>query len=97
MFRSIVLEEDIPPSSERVVTDTEGEYATYTDEKVLVTEGKTGMRSQLWRDSFDWETGEFIETVQISSDYYTPGRNVYYVGVQQRPVATPFISSTGTW
>ena len=97
VFRSIVLEEDIPPSSERVVTDTEGEYATYTDEKVLVTEGKTGMRSQLWRDSFDWETGEFIETVQISSDYYTPGRNVYYVGVQQRPVATPFISSTGTW
>ena len=97
VFRSIVLEEDIPPSSERVVTDTEGEYATYTDEKVLVTEGKTGMRSQLWRDSFDWETGEFIETVQISSDYYTPGRNVYYVGVQQRPVATPFVSSTGTW
>ena len=41
VFRSIVLEEDIPPSSERVVTDTEGEYATYTDEKVLVTEGKT--------------------------------------------------------
>ena len=97
VFRSIVLEEDIPPSSERVVADTEGEYATYTDEKVLVTEGKTGMRSQLWRDSFDWETGEFIETIQISSDYYTPGRNVYYVGVQQRPVATPFISSTGTW
>ena len=97
VFRSIVLEEDIPPSSERVVADTEGEYATYTDEKVLVTEGKTGMRSQLWRDSFDWETGEFIETIQISSDYYTPGRNVYYVGVQQRPVATPLISSTGTW
>ena len=49
------------------------------------------MRSQLWRDSFDWETGEFVETVQISSDYYTPGRNVYYVGVQQRPAATPLI------
>ena len=98
VFRSIVIEDDIQPTSERVEVDTSGEYATYTDEKVLVTEGKTGMRSQLWRDSFDWETGAFIETVQISSDYYNPGRNVYYVGVQQRPAATPFISSTGsTW
>ena len=96
-FYSVVTEDNIQPNAETVRTDETGEYATYTDEKVLVTEGKTGMRSQLWRDSFDWETGEFIETVQISSDYYTPGRNVYYVGVQQRPVATPFISSTGTW
>ena len=61
---------------------------------ILPVAGSAG----LWRDSFDWETGAFIETVQISSDYYNPGRNVYYVGVQQRPAATPFISSTGsTW
>ena len=97
VFRSIVIEDDIQPTSERVEVDTSGEYATYTDEKVLVTEGKTGMRSQLWRDSFDWETGAFIETVQISSDYYTPGRNIYYVGVQPRYAPTPSNPTTGNW
>ena len=95
VFRSIVLEDDIEPTSESVRTDTEGRYATYTDEKVLVTEGKTGMRSQLWRDSFDWETGEFVETVQISSDYYSPGRNIYYVGVQPRYGGTPSAPASG--
>ena len=62
-----------------------------------MTEGKTGMRSQLWRDSFDWETNEFVETVQISSDYYTPGRNIYYVGVQPRYAPTPSNPTTGNW
>ena len=97
VFRSIVIEDEIQPTEETVRTDTEGRYATYTDEKVLVTEGKTGMRSQLWRDSFDWETNEFVETVQISSDYYTPGRNIYYVGVQPRYAPTPSNPTTGNW
>ena len=98
VFRSIVVEDDIQPASESVRVDTAGQYATYTDEKVLVTEGKTGMRSQLWRDSFDWETGEFVETVQISSDYYSPGKNIYYVGVQPRVAAMPSNpNTTGNW
>ena len=90
-FRSVVIEDDIQPTSESIRIDTEGRYATYTDEKVLVTAGKTGMRSQLWRDSYDWETGEKIDslTVQISSDYYNPGNNIYYVGTQTRVTASP--------
>ena len=55
------------------------------------------MSSLLWRDSFDWETNEFVETVQISSDYYTPGRNIYYVGVQPRYAPTPSNPTTGNW
>lgn len=93
-FRSVVLEDDIAPTEETVRVDTTGEYATYTDEKVLVTEGKTGRRSELWRDSYDWETGELVDTLQISSDYYTPGKNIYYVGTQQRLTAMPSATST---
>ena len=95
-FYSVVTEDNIQPNAETVRTDETGEYATYTDEKVLVTEGKTGMRSQLWRESYDWDTNELVDSVQISSDYYSPGRNIYYVGVQVRPTATPSLT-TGTW
>ena len=86
VFHSVVVEDNIQPTGVSVRIDTEGRYATYTDEKVLVTEGKKGMRSELWRESYDWETGEKIDslTVQISSDYYSPGNNIYYVGTQQR-------------
>lgn len=93
VFHSVVVEDNIQPTGVSVRIDTEGRYATYTDEKVLVTEGKKGMRSELWRESYDWETGEKIDslTVQISSDYYSPGNNIYYVGTQQRTTqaATP--------
>ena len=71
-FYSVVTEDNIQPNAETVRTDETGEYATYTDEKVLVTEGKTGMRSQLWRESYDWDTNELVDSVQISSDYYSP-------------------------
>ena len=93
-FRSIVTQDNIMPSSESVRVDTTGEYATYTDEKVLVEEGKPGRRSELWRDSYDWETGELVDSVQISSDYYSPGKDIYYVGIQERTGVLPSSSAT---
>lgn len=83
-FRPVIIQDNIEATSESVRVDTTGEYATYTDEKVLVTEGRKGRISELYRDSYDWDTGELVATELISHDVYTAGKNIYYVGTQVR-------------
>ncbi|OPZ66957.1 MAG: Vancomycin B-type resistance protein VanW [Firmicutes bacterium ADurb.Bin467] len=86
-----VLMDNIPGTREVLRVDTTGEYATYTDEKVLGSEAKMGRKSEGWLISYDWETGEEVKREKLSTDYYEPGVTVYYTGTQVRsgPSATP--------
>jgi len=84
MIQSFVVEDKIKPTRETVRVDEKGQYATYTDERVLVTEGKTGRISEAYRVSYDWDSGEEVSREKLSTDVYDAGVNIYYVGVQDR-------------
>lgn len=81
---SVILEDNIFASTNRMEQDTTGEFAYYTDEIVLYAEGKPGRRSEGWRISYDWDTGVEVERQKLSTDTYKAGVNVYYVGVNER-------------
>lgn len=83
-FWSNVLEKNIAGTSEKTRVDTTGEYATYTDERVLGTQGKPGLRSEGWLISYDWNSGEEVSRQKLSTDYYKPGLTIYYIGTQER-------------
>ena len=83
-FQSVVTKPGVAAYKEEIVEDVTGQYAYYTDEKVLSSQGKDGCVSQGWLISYDWETGEEVERVQVSQDSYSPGTSIYYVGVHER-------------
>ena len=80
-LESTIIQNNIKNSAITERKDTNGEYAYYTTEKVLVKEGKLGRRSKLDRIYYDWETGEEVSRETLSEDYYSGERDVYYVGV----------------
>lgn len=83
-LESVILEKDIKSEKINYEQDVEGKLCWYTDEVKLYQEGKTGVRSQGYRVYYDWETGEEVKRELISTDYYYPQADTYYVGVHNR-------------
>ena len=80
-----VLQNNIKNPNIATVKDETGNFAWYTDEYQLKTEGKLGRRSMLERAYYDWNTGAEVKRELISEDFYQGERDTYYVGVH--PVA----------
>lgn len=80
-----VLQNNIKNPNIATVKDETGNFAWYTDEYQLKSEGKLGRRSMLERVYYDWDTGAEVSRELISEDYYQGERDTYYVGVH--PVA----------
>jgi len=76
--------EEIPAPQEPVyVRDREGEYATYTDERVPVSGAKTGYSVRVERVSLDVD-GQEISRELVSEDVYEAAAPMIYVGVTER-------------
>lgn len=83
-YALITSAERLPAPEEPVyVRDNAGRYATYTDERVLVTQARDGVRAKVERVAFD-EVGIAISRETISQEEYAPVAQAIYVGVQQR-------------
>lgn len=67
------------PDEPVYVRDSEGRYATYTDERIPVGEAMPGCRATVKR--IDESTGQ---TEIISEDTYDAAAQIVYVGVQRR-------------
>ena len=62
--------------------DLSGKHVYYTtDEPVLYREGHGSCRSQGWLVSYDWDTDQEVNRVQINYDVYSAGVNVYWRGI----------------
>lgn len=88
-FQSEIVKKKVEATREEVREDATGQYAYYTDEKVLVSQGKDGCISQGWLVYYDWDTEEEVKRVQVSQDTYSAGTSVYYVGVHNRGTDMP--------
>ena len=84
-----VLQNNIKNPNIATVKDETGNFAWYTDEYMLKTEGKLGRRSMLERVYYDWNTGEEVKRELISEDFYQGERDTYYVGVHPVAEAQP--------
>lgn len=65
------------------VRDREGKYATYTDERVPVSDALPGYTAGVTRVTLDSE-GQEISREEISEDVYEPAPPMIYVGMQER-------------
>lgn len=79
---SEVLERDIKSSKVSYQKDKESKYVYYTDEQMLASTGKPGMRSQVWR--YFKKDGEIVTEERLSIDYYEAQPDVYWIGTHQR-------------
>lgn len=75
--------ETTTPTEPVYVRDSEGRYATYTDERVPVTEAMTGYSSLLERVTLDAQGNETARET-ISEHEYEPIPQAIYVGVTER-------------
>lgn len=83
-LESVILEKNIKSQRINYEKDVDGKLCWYTDEVKLYSEGKTGLRSQCYRVFYDWETGAEVKRELVSTDYYYPQADTYYVGVHNR-------------
>ncbi len=85
-LESEIIQDNIPATSERRIKDTTGKHAYYTDEKVLESEGKPGVKSRAFICYYDRVTGELAgdKRVELHTDYYFPSPPVYWVGIHER-------------
>ena len=88
-LESEIIQDDIQPTSVRKKKDTTGKHATYTDEMVLDTKAKLGLRSRAFICYYDRTTGELVERDELHADYYAPSPAVYWVGVTPREQESP--------
>ncbi|MBQ6595121.1 MAG: VanW family protein [Clostridia bacterium] len=86
-LESVLVQKKIKSTRELDIQDTTGQYAFFTDERVLQSKGKDGCISQGWIVSYDWNTRQEVSRVQISQDSYRPGASVYYVGIHDRSMS----------
>lgn len=61
--------------------DLTGQYAYYTDETVLKSEGKPGLRSEGYLVYYDWESGEEVRREKLHTDTYAAMNTVFWVGI----------------
>lgn len=80
---SEVLQRDLKSSRVIYKADKESRYVYYDNETVKASSGKTGLRSQAWRN-FLLE-GEIISTERLSVDTYEAQPDVYWRGIHPRP------------
>lgn len=87
---SAITKQGIAATRKELREDVTGQHAYYTDEEVLIEQGKEGCQSQGWLVYRDWETNQEIARKMISEDSYSPGTSIYWVGVHERvPVVAP--------
>ena len=79
---------DIISPENEYIQDTEGKYVYQVGEHYVYSEGVDGCRSEGWLIYSDWETGEEVERVKISTDYYYARDYVIYVGVHTQTGTT---------
>jgi len=84
VLESEIMQKDIAPKTYKTKKDTTGKYAYYTDEMVLESEGKMGVKSRAFICYYDRKTGELIERSELHEDYYAPSTPVYWVGIHER-------------
>ncbi|MDO5378526.1 MAG: VanW family protein [Clostridia bacterium] len=65
------------------VRDSEGRYATYTDERVPVTDGEPGYSASVYCVELSVD-GEELSRHIVSTDHYDPVAPAIYVGVTER-------------
>ncbi len=80
-----VVQNNIKNPASDIRQDTEGKYAYYKSDIVLVKEGKLGRKSKLERLYYDWDTNELVDKELISEDYYAGERDIYYQGIHDNP------------
>lgn len=74
----------IPAPQEPIyVRDSEGKYATYTDERVPVIEAKDGLRSAVYLVTLN-EDGQILSRELVGEDEYPATQQAIYVGIKQR-------------
>lgn len=89
VLENVITEENIPSTRKIAEPDYSGTYVYFTDDPpVLQSEGKPGCRSQGWVVAYDWDTGEEVSRVHVSTDNYNPGVSTYWIGTHDR--ATEF-------
>lgn len=71
------------PEKPVYVRDSEGRYATYTDERVSVSEGEPGCTATVHRIELD-ASGAELSRETLSTDTYDPIPPAVYVGVIER-------------
>lgn len=86
VLESEIIQNNIPSTTIKTKKDISGKHAYYTDEKVLASEGKMGLKSRAFICYYDWETGELAgdKRVELHTDYYYPSAPVYWVGIHER-------------
>lgn len=85
-LESEIIQDNIASTSIKKKKDTTGKHAYYTDEKVLASEGKAGLKSRAFICYYDRNTGELAgdKRVELHTDYYFPSAPVYWVGIHER-------------
>ena len=85
-LESEIIQGNIASKTYKKKKDTNGKYAYYTDEKVLYSEGKPGVKSRAFICYYDRTTGELAgeKRVELHADYYAPSAPVYWVGIHER-------------
>jgi vancomycin resistance protein YoaR len=83
-LESEIIQDNIVDNNIKKKKDTSGKHAYYTDERVLYSEGKTGLRSRAYICYYDRTTGEEIERDELHTDYYFPSPATYWVGIHER-------------
>lgn len=81
---SVVVKKGIAATRKELREDVTGRYAYYTDEETLIEQGKDGCQSQGWLVYYDWTTNQEVSREMISEDSYSPGTNIFWVGVHDR-------------
>jgi vancomycin resistance protein YoaR len=85
VLESEIIQDKIPSTSVKKKKDTTGKHAYYTDEMVLISEGKLGRKSRALITYYDWNTGEMVgKPDELHTDYYFPSAPVYWVGTHER-------------
>lgn len=82
---SEVIQTDIRGGDITYEPDEDGDRVWYVDDTpVLLSQGKSGMRSRAYRVYYDLTTGAQLEKEKLSDDLYEPQNDVYLIGVHTR-------------
>ena len=83
-LESVIVRQDSQAVKTSYIADTEGKHCYFIDETALYKEGHAACTSQGWLIAYDWETGEEVSRLQLSSDNYESGYDIYWRGIHTR-------------
>ena len=84
VLESEILQDNIASTTVKKKKDTSGKHAYYTDDQVLVSEGKLGKKSRAFICYYDRKTGKLVERDELHTDYYYPSPPIYWIGTHER-------------